>query len=1249
LVSADLFTFLKGLDPTRLIQPVNASDPINAKKRVFYGFIRVARAVIILCCAAATTRAWCATYVVTNTGDTGDGSLRQAILSANLSTNVPDDIRFTIPGTGPHSISPTTPLPALTDPVVIDGYSQPAASPNTLSNGDNAVLQIVLRESLVIDTTNSTVRGLAIRQIQVGATPGPKGSNVIEGCFVGLDATGTNSLASPGFGVFVQTPNNRVGGPNAAARNIISGHGAVGIELFETFATNNVVQGNFIGTDRTGTQAIGNTDRAVAVNMNASANIIGGEVAGAGNVISGNLDRGITLDGSGNLVQGNFIGVTVTGQPLGNARTGVEIGGSRNTVGSARSGGGNVIAYNGLDGRGFFTTNGVDVKQGATFYGILGNSIFDNMGLGIDVNADGQITPGFPVLTLVSNTSTATLIQGTYMPNVGFVLQLFTNPTPDPSGYGEGKALLIRTNAATDGAGNFSINWPPLPPGLFVTAIADDKTEFSQARMVTVAGGDNSWTNNGSGKWESGANWSLNVPPFLSHTVISITNAGTKTVNNDAATATGFPTTLTISNLVISAPAGATNTLRMAHGGTSTPLRILTSLNINSGGALAINDAALRFEGSVNNPFAIDGSLTLDGGLLTVTNTSVRLVVGNNGPGTLNVSNGTLMAYYPIVGANAGANGTWHIAGGTNIATTTFDIADSLTATGTVKMTGGHLSVPSAYIGLFGNGQLIVSNGIFECASQGLVASQPGAQGTFIAAGGLSIFDSMLIGESSTATGAVLVTGSALVQVNGQFDNRGKVTVAGGLLNVLGHVESTDPGNELSVTGGQFVATNETSFLTRVTVSNGTFLARDVFLGNGQLGTLTVDGNSTVSLPGSFNGFTVGANGGTGIVSQAGGQILLTDTDLNIGGLFTPAVGQMTVSNGRTQARHVLVGGQGGGNGTMRIEGGTLSASNLEVNATSQLIFNRGILQTVSSTVANDAPLVVGDGSSTALYQLLGGTNSFPKGLRIASNAQLAGTGTIIGSVTNSGVIAPGTSAGRLDITGSLVLSNSSELRLELGGYAPSQFDFISVSGGARLGGTLAVSLSNNFQSVMTNGATFTVLTAGNPVSGAFANVSSGGVLTTTDGYARFTVVYAGATTLQLTGLVIVDTDGDGLPDWWEDQFGLSKTNAADALLDLDSDGASNANEFRAGTRPNDPNSVFRIVAFQREGSNVRVTWATVGGKSYRVQTNSLLNNFTDVSSSISVSGIGESTTNYLDNVGFTNVPARYYRIRLEP
>src|SRR5262249_12919575 len=148
---------------------------------------------------------------------------------------------------------------------------------------------------------------------------------------------------------------------------------------------------------------------------------------------------------------------------------------------------------------------------------------------------------------------------------------------------------------------------------------------------------------------------------------------------------------------------------------------------------------------------------SLAGGFLAATN-GVQTLIDNNSKGTLTVSDGTMQAYYVIVGANAGADGTWNISGGTNIISGgAFDMADDLTATGTVRVTGGRLEVPNAYVGLFGNGRLFVSNGVVACAGNALIGSQPGAQGTLIAAGGTSTFGSMQIREGLSATGSVLV------------------------------------------------------------------------------------------------------------------------------------------------------------------------------------------------------------------------------------------------------------------------------------------------------------------------------------------------------------------------------------------------------------------------------------------------------------------------------------------------------------
>ena len=95
------------------------------------------------------------TLVVRNTNDDGAGSLREAINCSNMLPGT-DTIAFDIPGTGVHTITPASALPMVTDPVIIDGYTQPGASPNTQSTGDDAVLLIEL------DGRNRRDRGLRV-------------------------------------------------------------------------------------------------------------------------------------------------------------------------------------------------------------------------------------------------------------------------------------------------------------------------------------------------------------------------------------------------------------------------------------------------------------------------------------------------------------------------------------------------------------------------------------------------------------------------------------------------------------------------------------------------------------------------------------------------------------------------------------------------------------------------------------------------------------------------------------------------------------------------------------------------------------------------------------------------------------------------------------------------------------------------------------------------------------------------------
>lgn len=301
------------------------------------------------------------TFTVTNTNDNGNGSLRKAIQDANGNEGA-DVIVFDIPGAGPHTIQPASTLPTITDAVMIDGYSQPGSEANTnpIDQGLNTVLMVELdgtnagadTDGLNIEADDCTVRGLVINRFSRDGINLEGTDNIAEGNFIGTNVSGTAALPNGDDGVSVKGSNNLIGGITADARNVISGSGDRGIAI-GAGVTLNRIQGNLIGTDASGTVSLGNVNAGVSM-FGASNNTIGGAATGARNVISGNDAAGIVLfgDASGNIIEGNYIGTDVTGTiGLGNADDGVFIDESpNNTVGGAGAGQGNVISGNNDDG-----------------------------------------------------------------------------------------------------------------------------------------------------------------------------------------------------------------------------------------------------------------------------------------------------------------------------------------------------------------------------------------------------------------------------------------------------------------------------------------------------------------------------------------------------------------------------------------------------------------------------------------------------------------------------------------------------------------------------------------------------------------------------------------------------------------------------------------------------------------------------------------------------------------------------------
>jgi len=437
------------------------------------------------------------TFLVSNTGDSGPGSLRQAIVDSNNAVGATNTIDFDIPGTGVQSIVPLSSLPAITNPVLIDGTSQPGYGGTPLIELSGS--QAGGGDGLTITGSGVTVRGLDVGNFSQGAGIHITGSgatgNWIYGNFLGTDPTGTqaepddygaeidggashnligtngdgiddpaernvisgnlfagvwingqgtdgnavagnligasvsgdvavNNGTSPvyynyqgylGGGVVISggASRNRIGTDgssvdDAGERNVIAGSGNDGVDIADVGTEDNVVAGNFIGTNVTGTLALGIAGNGVFITGGASSNwigvspTVGAAVGDEGNVISGNGDDGVQIESSdSNIIAGNQIGTDVTGTfALVNTIGAVEVDSSAgNTIGGTTSRSGNLIVGSGPGpGNGF----AVEIDgQGASGNVVAGNAM--------DTDITGTVVLGNAISAVQVNSGTNTV------------------------------------------------------------------------------------------------------------------------------------------------------------------------------------------------------------------------------------------------------------------------------------------------------------------------------------------------------------------------------------------------------------------------------------------------------------------------------------------------------------------------------------------------------------------------------------------------------------------------------------------------------------------------------------------------------------------------------------------------------------------------------------------------------------------------------------------------------------------------
>jgi uncharacterized repeat protein (TIGR01451 family)/CSLREA domain-containing protein len=373
------------------------------------------------------------------------------------------------------------------------------ADRNLISGNKQNGISIIGNSDPTLDVTGAVIQGNFIGTNAVGNAKLGNNSNGIY-----IQQSGGNTVGG--------TTGTTAGGACTGACNLISGnqYGINIFGNSGPVAQGNTIAGNYIGTDSTGIQAVPNSSGGLLIRGND--NVIGGTSSAARNVISGNGGTGIGFSGTGafnNLVLGNYIGTDTTGNaPLGNKGYGIFIFNAafNNKIGNKSGAGANRIAYNGiLDNKAGIGIDEFALNGSYSIHNqIATNELYDNKGLGIDLLPEG-VTPNdtgdgdngtnerqnFPTLNVV--TQATTVISGTLnsKPNKAYQIEVYTNSACDPSGYGEGESSVGLVDVMTDANGNatFSVDVGfALPGSTGITAIAIDAagntSEFSACKTA---------------------------------------------------------------------------------------------------------------------------------------------------------------------------------------------------------------------------------------------------------------------------------------------------------------------------------------------------------------------------------------------------------------------------------------------------------------------------------------------------------------------------------------------------------------------------------------------------------------------------------------------------------------------------------------------------------------------------------------------------------------------------------------------
>jgi len=442
----------------------------------------------------------------------------------------------------------------------------------------------------------------------------------------------------------------------------------------------------------------------------------------------------------------------------------------------------------------------------------------------------------------------------------------------------------------------------------------------------------------------------------------------------------------------------------------------------------------------------------------------------------------------------------------------------------------------------------------------------------------------------------------------------------------------------------------------RVTVTNGAeLLCADAFIGRGvnDLNGISIDGSNTTFRVtgnlqmgnGGFGNYMVISRGGRVITSSAsidslnpsgrsntvwitGSQSLWSNTGslyvgvrsslnyLRIADQATLSTDSITVGNNGvsyenllTVSNATLIATNLGHSGSLSVQKGSIVIDGGEVqtdrlNATagigSELRLIRGNLTAESMMVSNGRRFYVGEGGAIASLRLGPGLHSFADGLAVGPQGALQVDGVISGDLASAGTLLFGNVFGRCVLRGSMTMDENSVTEFDIGGASGGTlYDFIQVSNAVAFAGELRIRLANAF--IPASNSVFTLMRFAS-VIGSFDNVPSGSRITLEGSGVSCIVEYSGSSALKLFDFhnarpAISEID----PTWAIQYFGHSPLSEEEQQADVDEDGLSNLDEYRAGTDPRNGDSVLKISQILVSPTGSRLRFPCIQGKNYAI------------------------------------------------